>query len=388
MVACLLAGTPAAAVPAGRERSAAADTVVALPDLATAHRLPGGGMNLWRTPLSELEDGYGQPQLVRTLDTGGFSYDRSVTLGGDFGDITPSDDGTTDFLIWHAQPGGGVLLWAVGGGGDTEPRLWQDLRTGGWSWADSRPLVGDFTGDGWDDLLVRHRMGAFGTNIWVFPSDGQRLGAPEIWSTHEPWLDSQSYTVGDLVPDAYDDLLRAFPATNTIPYLLYTAVHAPWTSPPRSSGTSPVFTGSSRDGWSWAASRQLAGDVTGDGVDDVVTVHAQPGGGVLVWMHRGCVDQNRVAACSQDPVVWQDLRTGGWSFVGSRQHLADTDADGILDLVSVHAQSGNPGLLVWRHVSTGHGLLPPEVVSDLRAGGWSYQASRAGVADTYGVLVG
>ncbi len=135
----------------------------------------------------------------------------------------PSDDGTTDFVIWHAQPGGGVLLWAVGGGGDTEPRLWHDLRTALVVGGRLRPLVGDFTGDGWDDLMVRHRNGAFGTNIWVFPSDGRRLGAPEIWSTHEPWLDSQSYAVGDLVPDAYDDLLRAFPATNTIPYLLYTA---------------------------------------------------------------------------------------------------------------------------------------------------------------------
>jgi hypothetical protein len=91
-------------------------------------------MNLWRIPLSELEDGYGAPALVKTLNYGGFSYDNSVTLTGDFGDITPSDDGTADHIIWHQQPNGGVLLWAVGGGGDPTPRLWQDLRTGGWSY--------------------------------------------------------------------------------------------------------------------------------------------------------------------------------------------------------------------------------------------------------------
>jgi hypothetical protein len=146
-------------IPAGE--LAEASTIVPMPDLGITHRLPGGGMNLWRIPLSELENGYGTPQLVKTLNYGAFSYDNSRTLTGDFGDITASDDGTADHLIWHAQPNGGVLVWAVGGGGDTTPRLWQDLRTGGWSWANSRPIVGDVTGDGWDDLVVRHWSGCY-----------------------------------------------------------------------------------------------------------------------------------------------------------------------------------------------------------------------------------
>ena len=126
--------------------ASAASTYVALPDLAITHRLPSGGMNLWRMPLSDLEDGFAQPQLVKTLDFGGFSYDNSVTLAGDIGDITPSDDGTADHIIWHAQPNGGVLLWAVGGGSDTTPRLWQDLRTGGWRYLGSREGVADTWG--------------------------------------------------------------------------------------------------------------------------------------------------------------------------------------------------------------------------------------------------
>ena len=102
---------------------AAAGTIVPMPDLGITHRLPGGGMNLWRMPLSELESGYGVPQLVKTLNDGGFSYDGSQTVAGDFADVTPSDDGTADHIIWHAQPNGGVLLWAVGGGADITPRL-------------------------------------------------------------------------------------------------------------------------------------------------------------------------------------------------------------------------------------------------------------------------
>jgi hypothetical protein len=64
-------------------------------------------------------------------------------------------------------------------------------------------------------------------------------------------------------------------------------------------------------------------------------------------------------------VIWQDLRTGGWSFAGSRQYLADTDDDFTDDLVSVHSQSGNPGILLWRHLSTGDGLQSPQIVADL-----------------------
>ena len=89
---------------------AAASTIVPMPDLAITPRLPSGAMNLWRIPLSDLEAGTGQPQLVKNLDYGGFSYDNSRTLAGDFADVTPSHDGTADHVICHRQPNGGVLL--------------------------------------------------------------------------------------------------------------------------------------------------------------------------------------------------------------------------------------------------------------------------------------
>jgi hypothetical protein len=124
----------------------------------------------------------------------------------------------------------------------------------------------------------------------------------------------------------------------------------------------------------------LAGDVTGDGLADVVTLHAQAGNpGLLVWVHRNCTVPGG-PVCFASPAIWQDLRAGGWSYAGSRQYLADSDGDGAQDLVTVHSQSGNPGLLVWRHLSTTTRLSTPQIVSDLRAGGWSYASSRAAVA--------
>jgi hypothetical protein len=366
----------------------AAETIVALPDLAFAHRLPGGGINLWRMPLSELEEGFGRPQLVRTLNYGGFSYDRSVTVTGDFADVTASDDGTADYIIWHAQPNGGVLVWAVGGGGNPIPQLWMDLRSGGWSWANSRPMVADVNGDGWDDLVVRHRIvGTTLDNIWVFLSDGQRLAEPRLWERVGGYTTNPRYLLADMDGDGYSNLVVSDvtgpPWARQLELMVSTpeGVHPIWSG---FYGYGILFSGHASAGWSFDGSRQLAGDVTGDGRDDLVTIHLQAGGGMLVWVHPNC---NRAWPCVEPPQVWQNLRTGGWSFAGSKQGLADTDGDGVLDLVSVHQQSGNPGMLVWRHRSDGSRLLPPEIVADLRVGGWSYASSRAGIAHTFGVLV-
>ena len=364
---------------------AAAATYVQLPDLGITHRLPSGGMNLWRMPLSDLEDGFAQPQLVKNLDFGGFSYDNSVTLAGDVADITPSDDGTADHIIWHAQPNGGVLLWAVGGGSDTTPRLWQDLRTGGWSYANSRPMVGDVNADGWDDLVVQHRNYGSVANIWVFLSDGQQLGAPQLWSTTARWGADFRHLLADVSGDGAADLVMATMASTGVgPSLTYTAALSNTVS--GFNGSFPLFQGHNSAGWSFVNSRQVAGDVTGDGFVDLLTIHAQPNGGVLVWLHQGYLDAGTGQPRTMQPVVWQDLRTGGWSFAGSRQYTADTNGDFIDDLVTVHRQAANPGELIWRHVSTGAGLLAPQVIADLRSGGWNYSASREGVAHTWGMF--
>lgn len=366
--------------------AAAMTALPSIPELAIDHRLPAGGMNLWRMPISARETGVGSPQLVRSLSYGGFSYDNSVVLAGDVGTVTPSDDGTPDYVIWHAQPNGGVLLWGVGGGGDTTPHLWADLRTGGWSYAKSRPMLGDVNGDGWDDLVVVHDNFPYGPNVWVFLSDGTRLTAPQLWTWNlgHPF-GSDRYLLADLTGDGLADLVAiGMNYTSDIPspvlYLDYMVF-------PNSGSSSfgvgyyHVFKGMPGGGWSLAGSRQLAGDVNGDGLTDLVTIHQQAGGGILVWVTPAC--GQGLLYCQGPTVVWQDLRTGGWSFNGSRQYLADVNADHLDDLITVHSQPGNPGELVWQALSTGAGFTTAQVMTSLMTGGWNFANSRETVAQLH-----
>ena len=356
----------------------AAEVVISMPDLGITHRLANGGMNLFRMPLSELEDGYGEIDTVRTLSTGGFSFDRSQTLTGDFGDLTPYDDGTADHIVWHGAADGSIRLWAIAGGADSTPRLWYTLRAP-FTYANARPMVGDITGDGWEDLVVRLWRGCNGStcysDVWAFISNGRVLQAPRRLvngqDTLANWRDSRNL-LADVDGDGDKDWLSvvgtAGPGYDTTVRLSTgTTFAAPGGPAFSASGASLGF----------ATTRTLAGDVTGDGAADLVTIARSGATGLAVWVQEA----------GMSAVQWQDLTSGGWSFAGSRQYLADTDADGALDLVSVHRSSGT-GLLVWRHVSNGtSAFAAPDNVADLRTRGWNWSLSREGVADTIGVIV-
>lgn len=77
---------------------------------------------------------------------------------------------------------------------DTSDSKWKNSRMGRWSdkvlWSDA--IVGDFDGDGRDDIAARNPTNAW----WAFQSDGVKFASTRLgsWSTAEAWSDVQ---VGD-----------------------------------------------------------------------------------------------------------------------------------------------------------------------------------------------
>jgi hypothetical protein len=357
---------------------------VPMPDLGFAHRRSDGGINLFRLDLYEAEGeilGTAFPQPVRALPaSSGFRMDRSTVVAGDFGDLTPGDNGTADHVVWHAGSDGGVRVWTVAGSSDTTPRQQHVLpRSAGWSWADSRPLAGDLNGDGWDDLLVVHR-GRSGNAVWAFLSDGTRLGAPQRWGTIPGDFGTMRNYVADADGDWNEDLITTSPASGS--FRTTTLLTRPDGTAALPAVDSHAATFRTVDGWSLAYSRQLAGDVTSDGLVDLVTVHRSGSGGIVVWVSASC-SATEGDVCWEAPVKWQTLSTG-WSFANSRQYLADHDGDYVDDLVTVHRSSVG-GIFVWRHLSDYTELRAPQKTLALATtAGWNWSQSRESVANTWG----
>jgi hypothetical protein len=370
--------------PAEGDQDAGAEALVPLPDMGLAHRRGDGGMNLFRMPLSELEDGVGVARAVRALPaSAGFRADRLKVVAGDFADLTAGDDGTADHVVWLAGSDGGVRVYTVAGGTDTAPRLLRALpKSAGWSWADSRPLAGDVNGDGWDDLVVVHRAGV-NTVVWVLKSTGTTLAAPQLWGRAGGDFGTTRNYVADADGDGNEDLLVTAPnsdGTNAF------STYAVLTKPDGSGAVGTTVAGTrfrTASGFSFVNSRQLAGDVDGDGWVDLVTVHRSSNGGVFIWVSSNCSEGSN-DVCWAAPTLWQNLSTGGWSFAYSRQYLADTDGDQVDDVVTVH-RTGTGGQVVWRHVSDTTRFAAPRKVRDLPASaGWNWSLSRESIADTWG----
>lgn len=362
-----------------------AATYVPMPDLGFAHRRPDGGINLFRMPLSDVEVDVGTAYRVRMLPaSSGFRYDRSKVVAGDFGNLTAGDDGTADHVILHAGSDGGVRVYGIGGGSNTTPRLWRVLsRSAGWSWADTRPVAGDVNGDGWDDLVLVHR-GRVGGIVWAMLSDGTKLGAPQRWGSTVVDFTSSSYFMADVDGDFNEDVLFSGKPKGDTNGTFYAYV-----SPTRADGTGAVGVNRMIDwfpiieGYTQTNTRQMAGDVTGDGLADLVTM-VGTNTELNVWVSVNC-STGPGDNCWEALAQWQTL-TSGWSFPNSRQYLADTNGDYIEDVVTLH-RSGTGGMYVWRHVSDGSTLLTPERGVGLSAGsGWNFSLSRESVANTWGAI--
>jgi hypothetical protein len=185
---------------------------------------------------------------------------------------------------------------------------------------------------------------------------------------------------GDFDGDLDDDRIVVYPMNVQVPDFT-DVMTVPWPSDGATTFESPddvVF--GPLPGFNYQYSRHLMGDVDGNGRDDVVIIHRAGGGGL-----RGFV-QPAFHTGSADAIGGPELALslgGSWSYDSSRQLMADTDADGYDDLISIHRTPR--GIGVYRHLSTGSSFAAPETLNHLI--GWNFAWTKESVADTWGELI-
>jgi M6 family metalloprotease-like protein len=127
-----------------------------------------------------------------------FSIDNEVPLTGDF-----NGDGKDDVITF--LPGGGAFVAVSNGSAFVDSRNWYPA--GVLMFAGETPLVGDFNGDGRDDVAVRA-----GTSVYVSLSTGSAFGAPAAWTSN---FQTGVPKVGDVNGDGRDDLVGFVQATRS-----------------------------------------------------------------------------------------------------------------------------------------------------------------------------
>ena len=245
---------------------------------------------------------------------------------------------------------------------------------------------GDFGGNGWSDLIARDTT----TNDnWLYPGNGTRLGTRSRFG-NVAHLNAMT-RFGDFDGDRREDVVARDRATGQL--WLYRGTGTGFAPRLRIAGT----------GWNAMREITLVGDLTGDGLGDLLAVQTSTGCLYLypglrtslgarhkiscVWQGRseltGIGDLNRdgrvdlLARTNSTGELWlypgrvgglarRTLVSTGWKGLRDLTGVGDFDRDGIPDLVAVST-------------STGELLRYPGRKGGLRAGlriatGWSHRA--------------
>jgi len=246
-----------------------------------------------------------------------------------FGDFT--GNGWSDLIARRISTGALQLYAGNGNGFGAVSQIGS-----GWGGMDSITRLGDFDGDGYDDVIAREK--ATGT-LWLYRWTGSRFAAKA--PIGKGWSGMREITpIGDLTGDGRADVIAVQSSSGCL--YLYP-------------GNGSTLTQGQRVGCGWTGLRELAGvgDFNRDGRVDFVARQDATG---ELWLYRGAAGGFSTR-----------VRVGtGWNGMRDIVGVGDFDRDGWTDVIAVNTASGSLLRFPGRGASLGSGLRVGSGWGDLR----------------------
>jgi hypothetical protein len=269
--------------------------------------------------------GFENPSNLQTH--AGF-WDSQKWLSGDF-----NGDRKADLVNLYGNSAGNTRAWlhlSTGSGFEYQ----SNLQTLAGFWDTQKWVVGDFNGDGKDDLVNLYGNSAGNTRAWLHFSTGSGFEYQSNLQTLAGFWDTQKWLAGDFNGDGKDDLVNLYGNSvgNTRAWLhLSTGSRFEYQS---NLQTLAGF---------WDAQKWMVGDFNGDKKDDLVNVYGRSDGSARAWIHFSTGSGFEYQSGLQTLAGFWDSQV--WT-------VGDFNGDGKDDLVNIYERSDGRAR-TWLHFSTG-----------------------------------
>ena len=247
-------------------------------------RKDGPGFNVWVADMSRLETAepwylnavpFDPHATAPTCSADTLCFDSVRFLIGDF-----DGDGRDDLMVISPRHGG-TAFWLLRSTGTRfeAPRLWYQT-TSAWTPANAQQYVaGDFTGEGRAGVMIAHKRGDAGLNLWVLASVGKTGRAPALWMQASGLSCAARFLPVRTAGSPRAGLVAIENVNGAMALTQLT-----------SSGS--AFAGALRSNtyqqFSSTMTKVAAGDIDGDGTDDLVMLQPRGDGpDIDVWAIKG-----------------------------------------------------------------------------------------------------